>query len=129
MWFQVGLGLVCSIGNLLGLIPNGLLSSTHEGTLECVVPINITECAWLVCVQRGVASWYVWSWGVLSWPVCRDIVGRVWLLTASLWLVVSLVSRTIISSFPLLIVGGRLVGTVLLCEHLPNGVGGAGMGA
>ena len=54
------LGWVClvrSIGGLMGLILNGLLSSTHEGTLECVVPIDLTECAWLVCAQRGVVSW------------------------------------------------------------------------
>ena len=112
------MSLNCSVGALLGLILNGLLSSTHKGTLECVVPINITECAQSVCAQRGVVSWCILSWGVLGGSVCCSIVGRVWLLTVSLWLVIALVARPVISSLPLLIVGGRLVGTVLLCEHL-----------
>ena len=118
MWCWVGLGLICSVGGLLGLVLKGPLSSTHEGTLECVVPINITECTWLVCVQRGIASWCIWSWGVLGWLVCHGIVGSVQLLTTSLWLVISLVVQSVISSFPLLIVGGRMVGTILLCKHL-----------
>ena len=118
MWCQVGLGLICSIGGLLNLVLNGLLGATHEGTLECVVPIDLTECAWLVCVQRGIVSRSIWSWVVLGGSVRCGIVGRVWLLTASLWLVIGLVLGLIISSLPLLIVGGRLVGMVLLCEHL-----------
>ena len=118
MWRWVGLGLIFSFGCLLNLLPNGLLSVTHEGTLECVVPIDLIECAQLVCAQQGIASWCIWSWGILSWMVSCDIVGRVWLLTASLRLVVALVLGLIISSFPLLVVGGRLVGIVLLCEHL-----------
>ena len=41
--------MVHSVGSLLNLVPNGLLSTTHEGTLECVVPIDLTECAcWFV---------------------------------------------------------------------------------
>ena len=40
------------------------------------------------------------------------------MLTTSLQLVIALVAGPIVSSFPLLIIGGRLVGTVLLCEHL-----------
>ena len=40
------------------------------------------------------------------------------MLTDSLWLIISLVAGMVISSFPLLIVGGRMVGTVLLCEQL-----------
>ena len=71
------MGLVHSIGDLLGLILNGLLSSTHEGTLECVVPIDFTECAWLVCAQRGVASRRIWSWEVLGGSVHYDTVGRI----------------------------------------------------
>ena len=90
----------------------------HEGTLKRVMPIDITECTRLVCAQRNVASWCILSWGVLGWPVCRDIVGRVRLLTTSLWLVIALVVGPVIPSFPLLIVGGKLVWTVLLCKHL-----------
>ena len=109
---------MCHVGGLLGLILNGLLSMSHKGTLKRVIPINITECARLVCVQWNIESWCILSWGVLGWLVCRDIVGRVRLLTTSLRLIISLVAGTIISRFPLLIVGGRLVGMILLCEHL-----------
>ena len=98
----------------MGLVLNGLLSTTHDGTLECVVAINITECAQLVCAQQGIVSWSIWSWGVLGGSICCSIIGRVWLLTTSIWLVIVLVLGPIISSLPLLIVGGRLVGTVLL---------------
>ena len=129
MWCLVGLGLSGGIGGLLGLILNGLLSASHEGTLEHVIPIDITECTRLVCAQWCVASWWIFSWGGLGWPVSRGIIGRVRLLTSSLRLVIALVAGPIVSSFPLLIVGGRMVGTVLLCEHLPNGAGGAGTGA
>ena len=118
MWCQVGLGLVCSIGSLLGLVLNGLVSSSHEGTLECVVPIDLTKFARLICAQWGVASRSIWSWGVLGRSVRCNIVGRIWLLTASMWLVIGLVLGPIISSFPLLVFGGRLFGMVLLCEHL-----------
>ena len=111
---------------MLGLVLNGLLSTSHEGTLKCVMPINITECTRLVCVQWGVASWCILSWGVLGWPVSRDIIGRVRLLTASLRLVIALVVGPIVSSLPLLVVGGRLVGTILLCEHLSQRSGWSG---
>ena len=126
MWCWVGLGLIRSVVSLLGLILNGLLSTTHDGTLKCVVPIDVIECTGLVCAQRGVASWCILSWGVLGELVYCGIVGRVWLLTASLRLVIGLVPRPIISSLPLLIVGGKLVGTVLLCEHLPQWSGWSG---
>ena len=122
-------GQIFGVGVLLNIILNGLLSVTHEGTLECVVPINITECARLVCAQRGVASWCIWSWGVLDGLVCCDIVRRVWLLTTSLWLVIALVEGPVILSLPLYIVGGRLVGTVLLCEHLSQWSRWSGGGA
>ena len=102
----------------MNFVLNGLLSVTHEGTLKSVVPINIIECVWLVCAQQCVVPWCILSWGFLGGSVCYDIVGRVWLLTASLRLVIGLVLGLIISSLPLLIVGGRLVGTVLLCKHL-----------
>ena len=62
--------------------------------------------------------------------VCHDIIRRVWLLTASLRLIVALVPGSVIPSLPLLIIGlvlglvisglpllvigGWLVGTVLL---------------
>ena len=118
MWCWVGLGLICNVGNLLDLILDGLLSATHEGTLECVVPVDLTECAWLVCVQRGIASWCIWSWGILGRSVCRGTIGRVWLLTASLRLIVALVSGSVIFGLPLLVIGGWLVRTVLLCKHL-----------
>ena len=113
LWCLVGLGLIGSIGGLLGLILNGLLSTSHEGTLKCVMPINITECTWFLCAQ-----WSILPWGVLGWSISREIIGRVRLLTASPWLVISLIAGPVVSSLPLLITGGRLVGTVLLCEHL-----------
>ena len=122
----VGWCLVCNVGGLLGLILNGLLSMSHEGTLKCVIPINIAECTRLVCAQRCVASWWILPWGVLRWSVSRGIIGRVRLLTASLWLVISLVAGLVVSSFPLLIVGGRMVGTVFLCEHLSHQSGWSG---
>ena len=89
LWVEVlvvpgWVGLVCGIGGLLGLVLNGLLSTIHEGTLECVVPIDLIECAQLVCAQRGVASRSIWSWGVLGGSLRCSIVGRIWLLTASL---------------------------------------------
>ena len=118
MWCRVGLGLVHSVGGLLNLVLNGLLGMTHEGTLKCVVPIDLTECAWLVCAQQSIASRSIWSWGVLGGSVHYGIVGRIWLLIASLWLVIGLVLRLIILGLPLLIVRVRLVGTVLLCKHL-----------
>ena len=62
----VGLGLIVSIGSLLGLILNGLLSSSHEGTLKCVMPIDIIDCTWLVCVQWCAVSWWILSWRVPS---------------------------------------------------------------
>ena len=40
------------------------------------------------------------------------------MLTASLWLIVSLVPGLVIPSLPLLIIRGWLVGMVLLCKHL-----------
>ena len=67
-------------------------------------------------------------WGVLGWSMRCGIVGRVRLLTASLLLIIGLVSGSIISSFPLLIVGGRLVGMVLLCKHLLQRSGWSGGG-
>ena len=114
MWCQFGLGLVRCIGGMLNLVSNGLFSMTHQGTLECVVPIDVAECTGLVCAQQSIASWCILAWGVLGGSVCCGIVGRVWLLTASLQLVIGLLLRPIISSFPLLIIGGRMVGTVLL---------------
>ena len=39
-------------------------------------------------------------------------------MATSLWLIIGLVSSSIIPSLPLLIIGGWLVGTVLLCKHL-----------
>ena len=113
--------LVSSVGSLFGLILNGLLRVAHEGTLECIVPIDLTECAWLVCAQWGIASWCIWSWVVLGRLIHYGIVGRVWLLTTSLRFVIGLALGPIISSFPLLIVGGRLVGMVLLCERSGGG--------
>ena len=56
--------------------------------------------------------------GVLGWPISRGIIGRVRLLIASLWLVIALVVGPFVSSFPSLIVGGMLVGTILLCKNL-----------
>ena len=100
------------------LVCLGILGTSHEGTLDCVVPIYLIECAWLVCAQWGIASWCILSWGVLGWSVFHGTIGMVWLLTISLRLVISLVARSTIPSLPLLIVGGRLVGMVLLCEHL-----------
>ena len=114
---------------LLGLVLNALLQTTHEGTLECVVPIDVAECIGLVCAQQSIASWCILAWGVLGGSVCCGIVGRLWLLTASLRLVISLVAGLVVSSLPLLIVGGRLVGTILLCDTCPNEAGGAGVGA
>ena len=112
------MGLIFHVGGLLGLILNGLLNAIHKGTLKCVIPINITECTRLICAQWSIASWCILSWGVSGWPVRHDIIWRVQLLTTSLWLVIALVPGSVVSSFPLLIVGGRLVGMVLLCEHL-----------
>ena len=117
-----------SIGSLLGLILNGLLSTSHEGTLKHVIPIDITECTWLVYVQRSVVPWCIWSRGVLGWLICCGIIAGIRLLTASLRLVVSMVVGPVISSLPLLIVGGRLVGMVLLCEHLSQRSGWSGGG-
>ena len=128
MWCRVGLGLIGSVDSLLGRILNGLLSASHEGTLKRVMPIDITKCTWLVCAQRGVASWWILSWGVLGWLVCCNIVGRVRLLTASLRLVISLVAWLVIPSFPLFIVGGKLVGTIFLCEYLSQRSGWSGVG-
>ena len=68
----------------------------------------------------------IWLLRILGWPVCPSIVGRVWLFTASLWLVIVLVLGLIIPSLPLLIVGGRMVGMVLLCEHLSQRSGWIG---
>ena len=82
------------------------------------MPINITECTRLVCAQQSVASWYILLWGVLGWPVSHDIIGRVRLLTASLRLVIALVVGPVVYILPLLIVGGKLVGMVLLCKYL-----------
>ena len=93
----------------MNLVPNGLLNATHEGTLKCVVPIDLTECEWLVCTQRGIASQCIWSLRILGWPVCPSIVGRVWLLIASLSLIVSLVSGSVIPGLPLFIIRGKLV--------------------
>ena len=84
------------------------MCSSHRPQKVCMV----------VCVQQGVASRNIWSWGVLGGSVHCGIIGRVLLLTTSLWLVIALVLGPIIYSFPLFIVGGRLVGTILLCEHL-----------
>ena len=123
---MVGLGLIGRIGGLLDLILNGLLSVSHEGTLKCVMAIKIIECTRLVCMQRSIASWCILLWGVLGWPVSHGIIGRVRLLTVSLWLVISLVAGLVVSSFPLLIIGGRLVGMVLLCEHLSQWSGWSG---
>ena len=118
MRFRVWLCLVCSVGSLLGLVSNGLLRAAHEGTLECIVPIDLTECAWLVCAQQGVVSRCIWSWGVLGGLIHCGIIGRVQLLTATLWFIIGLVLGPNISSLPLLIFGGRLVGTILFCKYL-----------
>ena len=56
--------------------------------------------------------------GVLSWPDHPNIVGRIWLLTASLWLVVALIPCSVVSVLPLLVIRGWLGGRVLLCKHL-----------
>ena len=77
-----------------------------KGTLECVVLVDPTECAWLVHTQWGVVPRCIWLCSILGWPVFCGIVGRVWLLTASLRLIVALVPGLIIPSFPLLIIGG-----------------------
>ena len=90
---------------------------------------NIIECTRSVCTQRIVASWCILSWGVLGWLVSHDIIGRVWLLSASLRLVIPLVVGPIVSSLPLLIVGGRLAERFCCANTCPNGVGGAKAGA
>ena len=84
------------------------MCSSHKHHRVCTVGL----CATGHCVLVHFVM------GVLGWPVCHGIVGRVRLLTASLWLVIALVAGPVVSSFPLLIIGGTLVGTVLLCEHL-----------
>ena len=53
--------------------------------------------------------------GFLGESVRCGIVRRIWLSTISLRLVVGLVPESIILGLPLLIIGGRLVGMVLLC--------------
>ena len=88
----------------------------------CSAPKHHIVCT-LVCVQWGIASWCILSWGVLGWLVCCSIIGRVWLLTASLQLVIALVAGPVICSFPLLIIG-----TVLLCKHLSQRSGWSGGG-
>ena len=57
--------MVHGVGSLLDIVLNGLLSTTHEGTLECVVPIDLKECEQLVCAQQGVEFRSIWSWGFL----------------------------------------------------------------
>ena len=62
------MGFMCRIGSLLGLVLNVLLSASHEGTLKCVMPINMykvglctTECCVLVHSVVG-------GFGVAGWP-------------------------------------------------------------
>ena len=55
---------------------------------------------------------------ILGWPVHYGIVGRIWLFTTSLRLIISLVPGLVIPGLPLLVIRGWLVGTVLLCKHL-----------
>ena len=40
------------------------------------------------------------------------------MLTSSLWLVVALIPRSVVSSFPLLVVGGWLVGMIFYVQTL-----------
>ena len=115
---QVGLSWGCHIGSMLNFIMNGLLSATHEGEFMCIVPIDLTQLAWMIFVQRSVASRCVWLLRIFGWPVSLGIFGRVWFLTASLWFIVALVRGSVISGLPLLVIGGWLVRTVLLCKHL-----------
>ena len=77
MWCLVGLGLIGSIGDLFSLVLNGLLSMSHQGKLKYVMLIDVTECTWLVCAQQGIVSRSILTWGILGWPVCHNIVGRV----------------------------------------------------
>ena len=111
---RVGLRLGYRIGSMLNLIVNGLLGSTHEGAFMCIVPIDLTQLAWLVCAQQSITSRRVWLLRFLGWPVFPGIVGRVWLLTASLQLIVAFVQASFIFGLPLLVIGGWLVRTVLL---------------
>ena len=103
---------------MLKFIMNGLLSTTHEGEFMCIVPIELQQLAWLICAQHRVASRCVWLLRILGWLVFLGIVGRVWLLIASLRLIVALVLGSVIFVLPLLVIGGFLVRTVLLCKHL-----------
>ena len=61
---------------------------------------------------------WVWLLEILSQSVFPGVVGRIWLLTSSLQLVVAPIPSSVISGFPLLVIGGRLVGTILLSKHL-----------
>ena len=103
---------------MLSLVVNGLLSVTHEWVFVCIVPIDLTQLAWLICAQQGIASRCVWLLRVLGWLVFPDIVGRIWLLIASLWLIINLIPGLVVSGLHLLVIRGWLVRTVLLCKHL-----------
>ena len=91
---------------MLKLVVNGLLGATHEGEFVCIVPIDLTQLSWLVCAQWSVASRCIWLLNILGWLVFLGIIGNLWLLTASLQLVVSPVPSSAISTLPLLAVGG-----------------------
>ena len=56
--------------------------------------------------------------GILGWLVHPGVVGRIWLLTASLRLVVVFIPYLVVSGFPLLVIRGWLGGKVLLWKHL-----------
>ena len=68
---------------MMNLVVNGLLGVTHEGAFMCIVPVELTQLAWLVCAQQSIVSRCIWLLRILGWPVFPDIIGRIWLLNAS----------------------------------------------
>ena len=69
---------------MLKLVVNGLLGMTHEGAFMCIVLVDLTQLAWMVCVQWSIASRCFWLLRILGCPIYPSIVGRVWLLNTSL---------------------------------------------
>ena len=110
----------CYIGVLLRFILEKLLDVVHMWEFMSIVTVDVVQFTGTVSLQLSSLSWLIRFLGFLGWWVSTIVVRRVRLFATSLWLVVTPVPSVVFITFPLLVIGGWLVGKILLRKNLTH---------